>query len=473
MDSELIIDFSKIKKVHLIGIKGVAMTSLAEILAGHGIKISGSDTEEIFFTDALLKKINARLFVGFKKENLLSANADLIIYSTAYNPKANPELAAALKSEPPVLSYPEALGLLFNQSIGVAVSGTHGKTTTTAMLGEILQKNKKEPTVLVGSKIINWDSASLIGNGPHFIAEADEYQNKLRFLNPKGAITTNIDFDHPDFFLNPEEYQKVFRDFFCRLPRNGFLVFNADDSESQRAVKGLATKMISFGKNQAADFRLEKREVGNAGFQTVSFTFSEHLFSFKLFLTGEHNALNALAAIAAAQELGVSIEESLLALEGFLGSERRFQKMGEKEGVLFYDDYAHHPAEIEATLLGAKEFFPGKKIIVAFHPHTFTRTKRLLPEFALALTMADECFILDIYASAREEAGKIKVHARDLVSLINKEGGRAFYAPQIKDLTKAVIDKLKPNTLFLTMGAGDIWKAHDQLLKNNLLTSPC
>lgn len=458
-------EFSSVKSAHLIGIKGTAMEALAELFISRGINVTGSDVSDTFYTDALLRDLGIVPSEGFSSDNI-PEGVDLIVHSTAYNKDNNPEVAYAVEKNLPLISYPEALGLLFGETTGIAICGTHGKTTTTAMLAEILKKEGLDPAALVGSKVAGWGKSTLSGQGNYFIAEADEYQNKLQHYKPHGVVVTNIDYDHPDFFASSEAYVSVFHDFFQKIPAEGFLVFNIDDPEAKKAARGASCKTISFGEGNA-DFSLQSRSVTSLG-QVFHFTVAgEGSFECMLQLSGSHNAANALAAIAAAFELGVPVESAARHLAEFASSERRFQAMGKTaNGALIFDDYAHHPEEIKATLKGARERFPEKKIIVAFHPHTYSRTEALFEEFSQAFGLADMVYILDIYASARENAESAKVHSRDLAERIMANGVDAEYVPTIEQLAPVVAEEINQTSVFISMGAGDVWKIHEMLLKN-------
>ena len=458
------LDIESISRIYMIGIKGVAMTSLAEILKSKGIKVSGSDTNDTFYTDLILKELKIKVFEGFNSKNI-DKKADAVIYSTAYNEK-NQELKFALNNNFKVFSYPQFLGFLFKQKKGIAVCGTHGKTTTSALLATVLKELDYEPTALIGSKVNNWGKSSLSGKGDIFVIEADEYQNKLQYFDPFGALLTNIDFDHPDFFQNQKDYNKVFEDFIKKIPKKGFLVFNYDDKNILLIKDKINVNQISFGKNKGADFSILERYSDGKGFQKVSFFDKKRQKkeSFKLSLPGEHNALNALSVVAVMDFLGADFSKVKRAIKKFRSTERRFQFIGEYNGCLLYDDYAHHPNEIKATILGSREFFKDREIIVGFHPHTFTRTNKFIHEFAEVLSLSDYVYIIDIYASAREQAGNIKVHARDLVRLINEISGNAVYLKDIKKLARKVKREAAKNKIFISMGAGDVWKVHKEIL---------
>ena len=455
-------DFFSIRSAYLIGIKGTAMEALAEIFKARHVAVEGSDVTDVFYTDALLEKMKIKVHQGFDAKNI-PRNADIIIHSTAYNAENNAEVAEATKRKLAVMNYPQALGMLFNAMRGIAVCGTHGKTTTTGMLAEILRGAGLSPTALVGSKVQNWGGSSLHGTGPDFVLEADEYQDKLQYYRPKGVIVTNIDYDHPDFFKTKKQYVAVFKKFLDRIPKDGFLVFNAGDKEAAGIARKIKARCISFGEGKG-DLAILRRVPINNGGQRIFFTSAEHdgkQFEVHISLSGLHNALDAMAALAAASQLGVDLKKSMRILKKFRSTKRRFQEMGSWKGGKLIDDYAHHPNEILATLAGAKEKFPSSSIVVGFHPHTFTRTKALFKEFSESFAMADKVYVLDIYSSAREAGKKIKVHSRDLADAIRRQGVAAVYVPTIQELAKTMKKEMNPNTVFISMGAGDIWKVHE------------
>ena len=421
-------DLSQIKKIYMIGIKGVGMTMLAQFLAAKNIEITGSDTDETFMTDRVLKESGIKVIEGFNEENI-PKDADLIIYSTAYNQKTNPEVARVLAGKTRTMTYAEGLAEVFNTHFGFAVVGSHGKTTTSAWLGFVLEKSGLNPNVMVGARVPQLGGTSLIGTSNYLVAELDEYQNKLQYYNPKAVILNNIDYDHPDFFPSEKEYKQVFIDFIKKIPTKGFLVANWDDKIT-RSIAGVNTraKVISYGLKEAADYvAYDIKAQGGKQFFKVKFGVGDEdetdkpvadseLGDFSIQLAGRHNISNALAVIAAAIELGVELRLIRTYLEEFTGAARRMERMGSFRGADIIDDYAHHPTEIQATLAGARALYPKNKLIVVFHPHTFTRTKSLLDDFAKSFGEADELIVLDIYGSAREEQGG--VHSKDLIKAI-------------------------------------------------------
>lgn len=457
------IDLSKIKKVYCIGVKGAGLSAVAEMLKKRGLDVSGSDTAEKFFTDEILKRNGIRFVEKFAAENV-PESIDLVIYSSVYNQENNVEFQEALKKNIPLASYPEILGALFNESMGIAVCGTHGKTTTSAMLADVLRFVGEDPSAIIGSRVVGWDGGSLTGMGKTFVIEADEYQNKLQYYNPFGVIFTSVDFDHPDYFPTFEDYKKVFQDFVARIPKHGFLVACGESADVLEVAKSTHSEVISYGFNEECDLRIVSHALGVAAkSQIFSLTYKEkELGDFEIKLFGRHNILNAAAVIAVCHKLNLDLNKVREGLKNFRGTTRRFEHVGEKNGAILIDDYAHHPEEIRATLQGARELYPEKKIIIVFHPHTFTRTKALLQEFAQSFDEASRVIVIDIYGSARENQGGVS--SEELVDLINKYNlGKAEYIPTIPEVVDFLKDKLGSDDVVISMGAGNVWEVTHQL----------
>lgn len=487
------------KNFYLIGIKGVGMTMLAQFLAAHGHRILGSDIGDSFMTDKVLKKEKIKILSPFS-ENNLPAHPDVIVYSSAFNEKNNPEMAYIRKYQlrfknVPVLSYAEALGQIFNEYQGVAVCGSHGKTTTSAWLGYVLMKAGKKPNVLVGSRVPQFGGSGLRGSSNDLIAEVDEYQNKLQYFKPAGVVLNNIDYDHPDYFKTEAAYVKVFADFIKKIPASGFLVVSSRDQDSQRIKKHCRGRVYSYDLAPRAETFVEAEEaVGNKsdylaydlrlknGYQIFKVAYRavsvkknmrleavSGLGEFKIRLWGEHNVLNALAVIAASRELKVPLEKIRSGLASFTGTERRAQILGKYRGALIIDDYAHHPTEIAATLSGLRAHYPGKRLITVFHPHTFTRTKAFFKDFAKSFAVSDELVILDIYGSAREKQGGVS--SRQLASAISKFNKAHKIAQPVRHLgtmpeaTAYLRRHLSAKDILLLMGAGDVFRIGEDLLK--------
>ncbi len=479
------------RNIYMIGIKGVGMTMLAQYLAENGFKISGSDVKDKYMTDEVLKSSGIKVMEKFSPENI-PKEADLIIYSTAYNAETNIEVAEALKSKIKILTYAEALGKIFNQKYGIAVVGSHGKTTTTAWLGYVLEKAGLGPNVMVGARVSQFKGTSLVGPSDYLVAEIDEYQNKLKYFNPKMVLLNNIDYDHPDFFPSQDDYRQVFVEFIKKIPSSGFLIANNDDkitkSISQVNCRG---KVITYGLEEVADYiAYDIKEVGNKQFFKVKFGVDDDenneelkkktlgvrghqvsregdlLGDFSISLIGKHNISNALAVIAACVELEVKLVDIRKYLEEFKGTARRMEILGEFRGATIIDDYAHHPTEIKAVLAGVRQLYPKNNLRVIFHPHTYTRTKAMLNDFSKSFNLADEVIVLDIYGSAREEQGG--VHSKDLVKKIVETHGNASvqYIPTLKECEKYLRENIERDDIVLLMGAGDVFRIGENLVKS-------
>lgn len=458
----------------MIGIKGVGMTMLAQFLSHQGHKISGSDIKDVFLTDKVLKDVNIKVKTPFNIKNI-PKDIDLVIHSSAFTKENNPELKYLLLNKDKyekveILNYAQALGSLFNTHKGLAVCGSHGKTTVSAWLGYVLDRAGKSPNVLVGSSVPQFKGSALMGQSKLFVAEVDEYQNKLAYFNPHGVILNNIDFDHPDYFRDEKDYLKVFIDFIKRVPKSGFLIINNDDKQAEKIKKVCSGQVITYAvaKESAAtktvnylayDIELKR------GYQYFKVN---NLGEFRIKLWGRHNIYNALAVIASARELRVSLTKIKKYLGDFQGTSRRCQVLGEYKQALIIDDYAHHPTEIKTTISGVKEHYKKRKLKVVFHPHTFTRTKALFSDFSKSFDLADELIILDIYGSAREKQGGVS--SRDLVKEIKKHNQKKNIKQgviNIKDISQAVSylqKNTKKNDLILLMGAGDVFRVGEKLL---------
>jgi UDP-N-acetylmuramate--alanine ligase len=455
------IDLANLKKVYVIGIKGSGVIAVVEILHSMGIEVTGSDTSEKFFTDAILQELQIKYVEHFAEKNV-PKDADLIIYSTAYNEDNNVEFQRARELELPMVSYPEMLAYLFNKDYGVAVCGTHGKTTTSAWLANTLKEVGLNPKAIIGSKVKNWNGNSLNGGGKYFIAEADEYQDKLKLYEPKSAILTSCDWDHPDFFPDMKAYKNTFKNFVSRIPRGGFLVVWGDSTDTLEIADEASCDVLSYGFNEDCDYRINNLQKLPDGQKFEVFLDEQKIGDFEIKLFGRHNVLNATAVIAFCHKMDLEMAKVAEALRKFEGTARRFEIVGERKGAVLIDDYGHHPEEIKATLRAAREVYPEKNIWAIFCPHTFTRTKALLSEFAQSFGDADKVIVLDIYGSAREEQGG--VHSEDLVKLVNKfDRGKAEYVPTNKEAVKFLKNKIGPDDVVISIGAGDCWEVVEKL----------
>lgn len=467
-------DLSQTKKVYMIGIKGVGMTMLAQFLAFRGVKVSGSDVKEKFMTDEVLRKNKIKIIEGFDKDNI-PKNLDLIIYSTAYNSKTNQEVAEALKGNCKVLSYAEALAEIFNNHYGIAVIGSHGKTTTTAWLGYVLEKAGIKPNVLVGSSVPQFGGSALVGGSDYLVVEMDEYQNKLKHFEPRIVVLNNIEYDHPDFFADEESYIQVFIEFIKKIPPDGLLIANFDDPIIKKIAEvNCRGRVVSYGMESLSDYiAYDFIQKDRQNFFKVKFGFNDEedvgpedslLGSFVTSLVGKHNVYNALAVISLSIEMGLKLSDVRTYLDEFQGTSRRMEIVGKFKSSLIIDDYAHHPTEVKTTLDAISKNYPDKKIVTVFHPHTFTRTKALLKDFSLSFEKSSKVIVLDIYGSAREEQGG--VHSRDLVKLIKKESEKkeVLYIPTLDECEKYLRDNIGNDEIIVLMGAGDVFRIGENLV---------
>lgn len=478
-------DWSSVKKIYFIGIKGVGMTMLAQFLHSRGYEVVGSDIADTFMTDSVLITEGIRILPGFSpNEDLCSA--DLVIYSTAYTLN-NPEVAWALSNRP-TITYAEALGDIFNQYYGIAVAGSHGKTTVSAWLGFILWQSGLSPNVLVGSNVPQFQGSSVVGKSSLMVAEADEYQNKLRYLQPKMVLLNNIDYDHVDFYPTIADYEQAFIDFIKKIPIDGYLIVNYDDPIVRRlASVHCRGQLVSYALNYEADyvayglqltngrqyFKVKLRvdeEQGPIHEKMSKLAVENHgdLGDFSTVLLGQHNISNSLAVLAASVELGVPLYKIREGLAKFSGVSRRLEILGNFRGAVIIDDYAHHPTEIKASLHALRERYPDAKIRVFFHPHTFSRTATFLDDFALSFMAADEVGVLQIYGSAREKQGTVS--GQDLAKKIflrRQAAGLKNEVPYFLTMEK-LVEFLRQSAdegqVIVLMGAGDIFRVGQALL---------
>jgi len=462
----------KNQTTYIIGIEGAGTSALAQILVSHGATVLGSDDGDGFYRENM-RNIGVQVYDSFDAAHITD-DIDRVIYSTAFG-EDNVEIAEARRRGIPLQSYPEAVAEVFNGfTIPIAICGTHGKTTTTAMTAEVVRACGGDPVALVGSQIAGWNGNALTGSGEIMVLEADEYQNKLRYYNPRIVILTSIDYDHPDFFPTPESYERAFADFIARIPTNGLLVACGDNPRVRKIVQTAQVKcqVIYYGFSKDNDVAIKDYTSTIVNELPVSeFTIYDTIVSLRL--PGKHNALNATASYLVAQwlddkELFLDASDKAVttALARFRGARRRFEYHGTYNGAVLIDDYAHHPAEVVTTLNAVRKLYPQKNIIAAFHPHTFTRTRALLEEFVQSFDTADRVIVIDIYGSAREAQGGI--HARDVVDAINKNGdypeeNKALYIGEISELATWAREHLCEQDVFITLGAGDIWKVMEQL----------
>ncbi|WP_349669885.1 UDP-N-acetylmuramate--L-alanine ligase [Lacrimispora sp.] len=454
------IDFHKPQAVHFIGIGGISMSGLAEILMDEGFSVTGSDSHESELTHHLEAK-GAKIVYGQRAENI-TEGIDVVVYTAAVH-SDNPELMAAKEQGLPILSRAELLGqMMKNYKNAIAISGTHGKTTTTSMITEVLLCADADPTISVGG-ILNSIGGNIRVGGPElFVTEACEYTNSFLSFYPTVEIILNIEADHLDFFKDIKDIRNSFRLFAQKLPADGLLVINNDIENIEEIVRDLPCKVITFGKKDGSRYQAEEIAFDELARATYHLKIDGSVVdTVTLGVPGEHNVYNSLAAAAVCAELGISLDQVKKGLKHFTGTNRRFEKKGELGGVTIIDDYAHHPQEIRATLSTAQHY-PHKKLWVVFQPHTYTRTKAFLDEFADALSLADEVILAEIYAA--RETDNLGISSADIVERIEKKGVKAHYITSFDEIETFILENCIHGDLLITMGAGDIVKVGEKLL---------
>jgi len=454
------IDFKKPQAIHFIGIGGISMSGLAEILLDEGFKVSGSDAHESSLTDRLEAK-GAKIAYGQRAENITD-DIELVVYTAAVHAD-NPEYAEVVRRGIPVLTRAELLGqMMRNYGQAVAIAGTHGKTTTTSMVTEILLAADADPTISVGGILHSIGGNIRVGKSELFVTEACEYTNSFLSFFPTVEVILNIEADHLDFFQDLDDIRHSFRLFAGKLDKNGILVISSDIADYEEICRGLPCRVITVGRAAGSDY--SAADIRYDEYARPSFTLmyqGEPAGTVTLGVPGEHNVYNALAAIAVAKALGISSEAVKVGLQAFAGPDRRFQKKGEIAGVTIIDDYAHHPQEIAATLAAAKNY-PHRKLWCVFQPHTYTRTKAFLDEFAEALSAADEVILADIFAA--RETDNLGISSRDIAERIKKLGTKVHYFPTFDEIETFILENCGDGDLLITMGAGDIVKVGERLL---------
>ncbi len=455
------INFEKPIHVHFIGIGGISMSGLAKILLKEGFTVSGSDNKRSPLTEQLEAE-GATVFYGQKASNIIDG-IDVVVYTAAIHPD-NEEYKAAIEKGLSMLTRAQLLGqLMTNYDMPIAVSGTHGKTTTTSMLAHILLAAGTDPTVSVGGILHAIGGNIRVGNSEIFLTEACEYTNSFLEFFPKISVILNIDEDHLDFFKDLEDIRHSFRRFAELLPQDGYLVISGDIERFEGITDGLNCKVITYGSDSSMDYaavNILHNELGNASFDFVKKgTFVRRI---TLSVNGDHNVSNALAALAVADILDISAEDACAGLKKFRGTKRRFEYKGEVDGITVIDDYAHHPTEIRASLLAARHY-PHREIWCIFQPHTYTRTKALFHDFTDALSYTDHVILADIYAA--RETDTLGVCSEDLAKELCENGVDAYYLPSFEAIESFCLEKCQKGDMLITMGAGDVVNIGEALLK--------
>ena len=455
------INFNQPIHVHFIAIGGISMSGLAEILCEENFTVSGSEAKESDLTRHL-SELGIQVFYGQSSENITDG-IDLVVYTAAIA-LDNPEFVRAKKKGIPMLSRAELLGqIMDNYQNSIAVSGTHGKTTTTSMISQILLAAKCDPTITVGGILKAIHGNLRVGQSEYFISEACEYTNSFLHFYPKYSIILNVEAEHLDFFKDLADVRHSFRSFASNTRADGVIIINGEIENYRELTEGLPASVITYGTTERFDYypsNVHFNEKACASYTVMHK--GEAIMEVCLNVPGMHNVSNSLAAIALSLELGLSKESILTGLTAFGGADRRFQYKGEKNGVTIIDDYAHHPTEIRATLTSAANY-PHKRLILVFQPHTYSRTKAFLDDFAEVLSLADTVVLADIYAA--REKNTYGIHSTDLLKKLKDRGTDCYYFPTFEEIETFLEKKCMNGDLLITMGAGDVVNIGENLLR--------
>jgi UDP-N-acetylmuramate--alanine ligase len=449
-------------RIHLIGIGGIGLSAIARVLLEEGRRVSGSDLKLSSITDALAD-LGATIYQGHRAENV--GDADLVVVSSAI-PADNPEAAAACARGIPVVKRDWMLGRMVESRFGIAVAGSHGKTTITAMIALCLTEAGLDPTFIVGGIMENLGTNARAGRGEHFIVEADEYDRTFLGLKPNIAVVTNIEMDHPDCYPELDDLVEAFREFVNLVPADGCII-GCGDEERVRGVLEVGSwklevgRVITYGLGEGVDWRaVDVRPNEGGGSDFVALHEGQPVGEFSLRIPGLHNVQNSLAVLAVAYQVGLHLAGVGKTLRSFRGVQRRFEVKGEVNGIIVIDDYAHHPTQIRTTLRAARERYPERTIWAVFQPHTYSRTRALLGEFAASFADADHVVVTDIYAA--REFDDLGVSAADIVARMKHPDTR--YIPGLDETSGHLLDHLKPGDVLLTLGAGDGYKVGEDVL---------
>lgn len=455
--------FRHVKKIHFIGIGGIGMSGIAEVLCNLGFQVSGSDIKKSKNTDRL-EVAGATIFEGHEAENV--GDAQVVVYSSAVKDD-NPEIIIARQKGIPVIPRAEMLAELMTlKPYAVAIAGTHGKTSTTSMVATLLNHAGVDPTTVVGGVVESLGSNAKLGASDWFVTEADESDRSFLMLYPTIAVVTNIDKEHMESYKGMEDVVQCFTDFVNKVPFYGATIICLDDPNVQLIIPRIKRRRVTYGMTAQADVSAHNISFNNSFGSTFTvWKSAEVLGEINLPVPGKHNIYNALAAIAVALELEIPFEKIAEAFTEFKNANRRFQFKGEAKGITIVDDYGHHPTEITATLSAAKNGGGGRRTVVVFQPHRYTRTQELMDEFALCFNNADVLYVLDIYAASEQPIEGIT--AEILTENIRKYGHKNVkYIGDIDFAAENVIENLRENDLVITLGAGTVTRLSDEILDN-------
>ncbi|AEN74601.1 UDP-N-acetylmuramate--L-alanine ligase [Rhodothermus marinus SG0.5JP17-172] len=459
--------FGRVRHVHMVGIGGIGMSSIAEVLLLRGFRVTGSDLKRSEITERL-ERLGAVVYEGHRPEHV--GDADVVVYSSAVRPQENPETLEALRRRIPLIPRAEMLGELMRMKFGIGVAGTHGKTTTTSMVGLVVSEGGFDPTIIVGGKVAAFESNAVAGEGDIIVIEADEYDRTFLRLTPTLAVVTSIEPEHLDIYRDLDDLMAAFRQFAGSVPFFGAAILCLDDPNVQALVGQLDRRVRTYGLARQAEIRAENVRFEGFGSRFDVLLQGEPLGTIQLQVPGLHNVRNALAAVAVGLELDIPFECIQAGLARFTGVRRRFERLGEVHGVLVIDDYAHHPTEIRATLEAATTAMPDRRLVAVFQPHLYSRTRDFQEDFARSFVDADVLVVTDVYGA--REAPIPGVTGERIAELSRRFGHRdVHYVPERRQIPGYLLEHvLRPGDAVLFMGAGDIWRAARELLDYLKLT---
>jgi UDP-N-acetylmuramate--alanine ligase len=447
-------------RVHFVGIGGIGMSGIAEVLLNLGYAVTGSDLHESEVTERL-RKLGAQVFVGHQEDNL-AANPSVVVISTAVK-YSNPEVLEARRRHIPVIPRAEMLAELMRMKYGVAVAGSHGKTTTTSMIAAVLSTTGLDPTMVIGGRVHMLGTNAKMGQGDILVAEADESDGSFLLLSPTIAVVTNIDREHMDFYQTMEKLSEGFLDFINKIPFYGLAVLCMDNGNVQALFPKVRKRFATYGLSLDADFSAQDLQLKPAGVEFTALHHGKPLGPVRLHLPGRHSATNALAAVAVGYELEIPFSRVAEALGDFTGIHRRFEIKGEPQGITIIDDYGHHPAEIQATLEAIHDSWK-RPLIVIFQPHRFSRTRDLFDDFLTAFEGADRLVLTEVYAAGENPIEGVT--SETLYQGIKRKGHMEVeFIPDKSQIVKQLAGKLNPGDIVLTLGAGDIYKVGEALVE--------
>jgi len=446
--------------IHFVGIGGIGMSGIAELLLNLGYRVSGSDQKLSDITDRLAS-LGGRIHSGHAGDQI--ADADVVVVSSAIN-RENPEVLAATRDGIPVIPRAEMLAELMRLKYSIAVAGAHGKTTTTSLVAEVLGCGGMDPTVVIGGKLRSIGTNARLGDGEFIVAEADESDGSFLRMSPTIAVITNIDREHLDFYADLDAIQRTFLDFIDRIPFYGLAVLCLDNEPLQDLIPKIKKRLITYGMSSQADYQVRHIRFEYLRSRFDVYRHGDCLGEIMLNMPGTHNALNATAGIAVGMELDIPFETIRQALSQVQGVQRRMEIKGEVSGITVVDDYGHHPTEIKTTLQAARDNWPDRRLLVVFQPHRYTRTRALFHEFTRAFYQSDVLLVLPIYSAG--EAALAEVDSERLFESIRRHGHKdAAYMPDFDAALAHLTEVVKPQDVLLTLGAGNVWRIGERFLE--------